>query len=133
MIYTVNKFSPVSIAAMIVPHRLHHAIKRLLWRTEERDTFPVAYLMNTKSGSGCLRTNGFSLRYFARPADCRVLGRFRWLHFLELSLWRLCESLGLSYPESCLLAVFEPTIPFFPSRDGIVTKKVSTLSNQQVR
>ncbi len=121
VIYTVNKFSPVSIAAMIIPHQLHHAIKRLLWRTEERDTFPVAYLMNTKKALVELfESNGFSLLYFARPADCRVLGRFRWLHFLELSMWRLCQSFGLNYPESCLLAVFERNHPLFsiPERDS---------------
>jgi len=108
VIYTINKFSPVSIAAMIIPHRLHHSIKRLLWKTEERDTFPVAYRMNTKKTlAGFFESNGFRLLHFAHLADCQVLGRFRFLHFLELLLWRLCRSIGLNYPENCLLAVFE--------------------------
>ena len=34
-------------------------------------------------------------------------GRFRASHYLELSLWRLLRSLSLTYPENCLLAVYE--------------------------
>ncbi len=117
VIYTINKFSPVSIASMIIPHRLHHSIKRLLWNTEERDTFPVAYRMNTKKTLvGLFESHGFRLLQFAHLVDCRVLGRFRFLHFLELSFWRLCRSVGLSYPENCLLAVFERNKPHDPNQ-----------------
>ena len=48
IIYTINRWSPVPIITWIVPFSLHHPIKRVLWETEEKDTFPVCYLMNTR-------------------------------------------------------------------------------------
>src|SRR5947208_2800014 len=71
--YTVNRWSPVSLAAKAIPFGLHHAFKRALWRTEERDTFPVAYRMNTR---GALRrafgAHGFREAGFAYLDDCRT-------------------------------------------------------------
>ncbi len=48
VVYTVNRWSPLSMLAALTPHRLHYPLKRLLWGGEERDTFPVAYRMNTR-------------------------------------------------------------------------------------
>jgi 2-polyprenyl-3-methyl-5-hydroxy-6-metoxy-1,4-benzoquinol methylase len=108
VVLTINKVSPVSIAAMIIPHWLHHTIKRVLWKTEERDTFPVRYRMNTKKKMVELfEGRGFRLLDFAYLADCRIFSRFRLLHFLELSMWRFCRCFNWMYPENCLLAVFE--------------------------
>src|SRR5205823_1700311 len=39
VVYTVARWSPAALAARVIPFGLHHAIKRVLWRTEERDTF----------------------------------------------------------------------------------------------
>ena len=81
--------APAALAARALPFRLHHPIKRRLWRTEERDTFPVAYRMNSRRRlARLLGAHGFAERWFARPDDCRASGRFRALQFLELSLWR---------------------------------------------
>jgi SAM-dependent methyltransferase len=108
VVYTVNRRSPAAIAARVVPFRLHHAIKRVLWGTEERDTFPVAYRMNTRRGLARLfGAHGFREIHFAHLADCRVFGRFRRLHLLELRLWRRLEAAGLRYPETCLLGVYQ--------------------------
>jgi ubiquinone/menaquinone biosynthesis C-methylase UbiE len=47
VVYTVNKWSPASVIAALTPMKVHNLAKRLLWNTEERDTFPVFYRMNT--------------------------------------------------------------------------------------
>lgn len=108
VIYTVNKWSPVSLAAKAVPFGLHHAIKRVLWKTEERDTFPVAYQMNTRKVlRRVFEAHGFREASFAYLDDCRTFGRFRVPHALELSLWRVFRRLKMRYPENCLLGVYE--------------------------
>jgi SAM-dependent methyltransferase len=108
VIYTVNQSSPLTLAAWLVPFGLHRRVKRVLWRTEERDTFPVAYRMNSRRRLGELfELNGFRQCYFAYLDDCRKFHRFRWLQRLELACWRLLKDVGLPYPETCLLAVFE--------------------------
>jgi hypothetical protein len=108
VILTVNRLSPVPLLTGLVPFRLHHPIKRLLWGTEERDTFPVTYRMNTRRELGRhLRRAGFVERWFHHVDDCRTFGRFRPLHAAELALWRILRGLGLGYPENCLLGVYE--------------------------
>ncbi|HJT34354.1 MAG TPA: class I SAM-dependent methyltransferase [Pirellulales bacterium] len=112
VILTVNRWSPVAVAAKVVPHGLHHSIKRWLWATEEKDTFRVSYRMNTR---GRLRrlliAGGFRERAFSYVDDCRSLYRFRWLHRCELSVRRLFRLVGLPYPENCLLGVYERLEP----------------------
>jgi 2-polyprenyl-3-methyl-5-hydroxy-6-metoxy-1,4-benzoquinol methylase len=108
ILYTVSKWSPLAVLARLVPFRLHHAIKRRMWGSQECDTFPVAYRMNTRARvSELFLQRGFKERYFAALADCRVLARFGILHHAELSVWRLLNTIGLPYPERCLLAVYE--------------------------
>ena len=110
VIFTINRWSPVPIATWLVPFRLHHVIKRFIWQTEEKDTFPVAYQMNTRSRLRQLFVrHGFREAHFAYLSDCCTTFRFRTLHKLELILWRALKRLGLVYPENCLLAVFERT------------------------
>lgn len=108
VIYTVHKWSPAAILARLVPFGLHHSVKKVLWRTEERDTFPVAYQMNTRRRLARLfAKEGLQEAYFAHLADCRIFARFLFAHRLELGLWRLLQAVGLPYPESCLLGVYE--------------------------
>jgi SAM-dependent methyltransferase len=108
VVYTVNRWAPVSILARIIPFGLHHPIKRLLWNTEERDTFPVVYRMNTRKRLARLfEVGGFTELYVDRLDDCRTSGRFRILHSLELMFRRLFRALGLRYPENCILGVYE--------------------------
>lgn len=108
VIYTVNATSPVAVAAKVVPFGLHHPIKKRLWQTEERDTFPVVYRMNTRAElTELFEGHGFQESFFAYLDDCRTFHRFGWLQRLELCCWRLCRSLGLSYPETCLLGIYE--------------------------
>jgi hypothetical protein len=108
VLYTTYKWSPAAVLARLVAFRLHHRVKRIVWKTDEQDTFPVAYRMNTRSRLGRLFTgNGFKECYFAYLADCCIFWRFPALHRMELSLWRALQLFGLGFPESCLLGVYE--------------------------
>jgi SAM-dependent methyltransferase len=84
VVFTVNRWSPVALASWVVPFGLHHPIKRLAWGTEERDTFPVVYRMNTRRRlAGLFGGHGFVEDRFSYLDDCRTFHRFRWLHSLE--------------------------------------------------
>lgn len=108
VVYTVNKWSPITLASWLTPFWLHHPMKRLLWRSEERDTFPVRYSMNTRKRLADLfESHGFREAYFAYLDDCRTLSRFKALQFCELVAWRTGRGLGIRYPENCLLGVYE--------------------------
>ena len=108
LVYTVNRWSPVALATRAIPFRLHHPIKRILWKTEERDTFPVAYRMNTRrSLARIFRHWGFEESAFAYLDDCRTFGRFWIPNLIELRIWSLLRSLRIRYPENCLLGLYE--------------------------
>jgi SAM-dependent methyltransferase len=107
VVYTINRWSPVSLLAWLVPFRFHHAIKRHLWKTEEKDTFPVVYRMNTRATLDRLfRAGGFRESYFAYLDDLRTFSRFSLPHRAELLAWRGLRAVGLRYPENCLLGVY---------------------------
>lgn len=107
VIYTVNKWSPVSLIAAATPMSVHHAVKSVLWGGEERDNFPTAYKMNTR---GALRTLfssvGLDEVLFSYLSDTRATGRWFVSNVVELSLWRVLRSVGVTYPENCLLGVY---------------------------
>lgn len=108
VVYTVNRWAPVSLLSWLVPFSLHHRIKQVCWRTEEKDTFPVAYLMNTRARLAQLfSAAGFREVYFAQLDDCCTFHRFRALNIVELSVWRALKCARLRYPENCLLGVYE--------------------------
>ncbi len=110
VVYTVNAWSPAAVGAWVVPFRLHHPVKRLLWGCEERDTFPVSYKLNTRGAlTDAFTGAGFREVFYRELADLRVLARFRTLQPLELFAWRAFTRLGVRYPESCLLAVYQRT------------------------
>jgi len=108
VVYTINRWSPVPMVTWLVPFRLHHLPKRFLWHSAEKDTFPVAYLMNTRRAlCQVFERHGFREAGFAYLDDCRTFGRFRVMQILELALWRFLHALGMRYPENCLLGVYE--------------------------
>ena len=108
VIFTVNLWSPVSVMSRIVPFGWHHPIKRLFWAGEEEDTFPVQYRMNTRSKLRRLFDQvGFAEHAFARLDDLSVFAGFRHLGHLELMAWRGLRSVGLGYPESCLMGIYQ--------------------------
>jgi len=107
VVYTVNKWSPVTIVSALLPFSLHHRIKRLFWNGEERDTFPTAYLMNTRRQLyRQFRAAGFQELHFEYLDDCRALERWRVTKAAELIGWKMARALSLHYPETCLLGVY---------------------------
>ena len=110
VVYTVNRWSPVPLATSLIPFSLHQPVKRVLWRTDEKDTFPTCFRMNSR---GKLRrlfaAQGFTEAGFAQLDDCRTFGRFRPLLFTELTIRAALRAIGLGYPERCLLGVYRKT------------------------
>ena len=108
VIYTVGRYAPSVIVAAGTPLWVHHAVKRVLWRTEERDTFPTVYRMNTRAALRRLFCReGLSEVMFEHLADCRITARFKSLQYLELSMWKILSRFRLRYPEACILAVYQ--------------------------
>jgi 2-polyprenyl-3-methyl-5-hydroxy-6-metoxy-1,4-benzoquinol methylase len=107
VIYTVSRWAPMTILSGCTPMGIHHFAKRVLWKTEEKDTFPVAYLMNTRDALNRLFTAaGFHEVSFNRLDDCRTLARWKTTATCELLLWKALRAVGLRYPESCILTVY---------------------------
>ncbi|HSQ55502.1 MAG TPA: methyltransferase domain-containing protein [Gemmata sp.] len=107
VIYTINQWSAISLAAWLTPLWFHHAVKSRLWGTEEKDTFPVAYKMNTRGKLRSLfQAGGFYEESFRYLDDCRTFHQFRLLHHVELTLWQALRAIGWHYPETCLLGVY---------------------------
>ena len=107
VIYTVNKWSPVSLVSAATPMSVHHAVKSVLWGGEEKDTFPTEYRMNTRATlRGLFGAAGFSEEHFTYLSDTRSSGGYRWANAIELSLWRVCDAVGVPYPENCLLGIY---------------------------
>jgi 2-polyprenyl-3-methyl-5-hydroxy-6-metoxy-1,4-benzoquinol methylase len=107
VIYTVYKWSPVTIVSSAAPFQLHHIVKKLIWNTEEKDTFPTEYRMNTRSDlNRVLEAAGFQEEQFSYLDDCRSFARWKITNLLELSAWKVLHALGLHYPEVCLLGVY---------------------------
>lgn len=106
VLYTVNKWAPVSIVSSLIPFRFHQRIINFLWGPG-RETFPVEYRMNTRGDlSAVMRNAGFEESTFTYLDDCRTLGRFQFGNRLELLLWKSLNAIGLRYPETCLLGVY---------------------------
>ena len=107
VIYTPNKWAPMSVLAKITPLSVHHFFKKILWNTDERDTFPVQYKMNTHRDLKRL-AEGARLKeeFFAYLDDCRIFGGYKFLNRIELSIRTVFRKLGLPHPENCILAVY---------------------------
>jgi hypothetical protein len=107
VVYTVSKWSPASLMAAVTPMVVHHAAKKLLWRTAPEDTFPTAYRLNTRVA---LRRHfagaGFAEESFVYLDDCRAFARWKVTSALELSLQKMLHGIGLRYPELCLLGIY---------------------------
>lgn len=110
VVFTVSRWSPVSVVSHLLPFRLHYPIKKFFWGGQEEDTFPTVYKMNTRRQLESLfHRSGFKERYFAYLDDLSVFRHFKFLNYLELVTWRVLKWCRLRYPENCLLAVYEKT------------------------
>ena len=107
VVYTVNKWSPVTLLSAATPLSFHHWAKSLLWNAEEKDTFATAYRMNTRWALRELFAQvGFAEEKFVHLDDCRTLGKWRWSSTMELTIWKALHVIGLHYPENCLLGIY---------------------------
>ncbi len=107
VVYTVNKWSPSSVVAALTPMSVHHIVKRFLWSTEERDTFPVFYRMNThRQLKSAFQRNGFKEERFEHLNDCRSVAKWRITFTAEILASKLCTVIKVPYPENCLLGVY---------------------------
>ena len=107
IVYTIYKWSPVSLITKLTPFWAHHAPKRFFWNTEERDTFPVEYKMNTKKELNTVFLNrNFENVCFIYLDDCRTLAKFKLTLHLELLIRKLLNFFNLYYPELCILSVY---------------------------
>lgn len=107
IVYTIYKWSPVSIITKLTPFWAHHAPKRFFWGTEERDTFPVEYKMNTKTEL----QNVFIKRNFVNVDfmyldDCRTLAKYKLGLRTELFIRKILNLFKLHYPEVCILSIY---------------------------
>lgn len=108
VVFTVNRWSPVTVVSALLPFRLHHPIKRLLWDGDKKDTFPTLYRMNTRRQLRTLFSDhGFEERYFDYLDDLSAFSRSKLLNYVELLTWRIVKRLRLHYPENCLLGVYQ--------------------------
>jgi hypothetical protein len=107
VVFTVNRFSPLTLLSRWLPFRWHYPIKRLFWGGNEKDTFPVHYRMNSRAELRRLfHDAGFEECLFCQLDDLSSFSRFRRLNYLELYLWRALGWIGLHYPENCLMGVY---------------------------
>lgn len=108
VIYTVNAWSPIPVLTRVTPLAVRHPLKKLLWQTDEKDTFPTAYRMNTRKQ---LRTmfadSGFVEVFFSYLDDCRTLSRFQALLSAELAVWFALNKVSVRYPEMCILGAYQ--------------------------
>lgn len=107
VVYTPNRWSCASIAASLIPDRLHHYITGILWGTQEEDVFPTRYRMNTRRQLRRLfERGGFVEDRFAYLDSCEIFQRFRATCYAELCLWSIMRRLPWPYPENNLLGVY---------------------------
>lgn len=108
VIYTINKFSPIPIFTYLTPFSIHFKIKSFIWGGEEKDTFPVAYKMNTRKDLSRLFSNhNFFEESFDYLDDLSAFSRFKFLNLIELMIWKGFRSIGVKYPENNLLGVYK--------------------------
>ena len=108
VVFTVNCWSPASVVSLVTPLPVHHFVKKLLWGTEERDTFPVEYRMNTRRQlRGLFEAGGFQEVAFAYLDDLSIGSQFRVTSYVELCVWKALQKIHIPYPENCLLGLYK--------------------------
>jgi 2-polyprenyl-3-methyl-5-hydroxy-6-metoxy-1,4-benzoquinol methylase len=107
VIYTIYSWSPIPLMTRITPFSLRHPLKKFLWFTEEKDTFPTTYEMNTRKQLRQLfEDGGFEEVFFSYLDDCRTLARFQPLLTAELGIWAALRKASIRYPELCILGAY---------------------------
>ena len=100
VVYTVSRWAPMTVLSACTPMAVHHFAKKVLWGGEEKDTFPVAYLMNTRARlNGLFTAAGFRELRFYRLDDCRTFANWQATLTLDLMLWKALRTAGIGHPE----------------------------------
>src|SRR5262249_14598970 len=85
---TVDLSCPLTVISRLTPFGLHQPIKKLVWGTEERDTFPIQYKMNSRRALRRLfERHGFREVAFAHLDDLSAGSRFTSWNYVELWSW----------------------------------------------
>jgi hypothetical protein len=107
VVLTVNRLSPLTVLSRVVPFHLHHPIKAWIWGTEEEDTFPVRYKMNSRAAlADAFEGAGLRELLFCKLDDLSTWSRHNFMNYAELVAWKTLRNLGAPYPENCLLGVY---------------------------
>lgn len=107
VVYTINRRSPMPLLTAITPFAWHQPFKRLLWKTQAKDTFPTTYRMNTRRELSILfSSHGFEEAGFWYLDDCRTFQGFTLLNLIELNARRMLSKMNVRYPENCLLGIY---------------------------
>jgi SAM-dependent methyltransferase len=127
VVYTPSRWSPVCIAASLIPFWLHKPITCAVWGLSGEDTFRTFYRMNTRNRLRRLfQEGGFKEIAFARLDNCTSFRGLRVLCFLDLCFWWVLHKLRLKYPISELLGVYERV-----SEAGCLSDGTALLSDQE--
>jgi len=107
VILTPHLWSFSTFISRLLPNAVHAPIAKLFWRSEDEDVFPTVYRMNRRVNlDRWFSAAGFTNLYFTYLDDLSIFGRFKWLSYVELLVWKVLNGLGLHYPENCILAVY---------------------------
>ena len=109
VVYTPNKWSFLSLAACLIPNKLHASFSRLLWPgRQDEDVFPTCFRMNTRKRlREVFEAGGFSEVGFAHLDDCVLLQRSRITSWVEFAVWKAGSLVGFRYPENNLLGIYQ--------------------------
>ena len=108
VIYTINKYCPIPLITRWTPFSWHHKIKWVFWGGEEKDTFPIAYKMNSRKELNKLFVDGgeYEELVFEYLDDVSATIEFRFLNVLEMLFWVCMSKMGIRYIENNILAVY---------------------------
>jgi SAM-dependent methyltransferase len=108
VIFTPHLWSATTMLSRLLPFKLHAPIAGVFWGSDDEDVFPTFYRMNMRKQLRKL-FGGFGFRelYFAYLDDLSVFSRFKWLGYIELSVWSALHRMHARYPETCLLAAYQ--------------------------
>jgi len=109
VIYTINKNCPIPIITRLTPFSWHHGIKKIFWGGEAKDTFPIAYKMNSKKELDFLflEDSEYDPILFEYLDDVSATIEHDFLNRIEMFFWKVMKIFGLRYVENNILAVYK--------------------------
>ena len=107
VIYTPNRWSPVTLLARLIPFCFHHHFTHFLWQTEPEDVFPTFYRMNTRKRLRNCSNKAASRGRFRYLGNCTTFQRFRLSCFLELFLSARPPRTRIDLPGERAVGVYE--------------------------